>query len=75
MYNCKVAVFKGLGGIFPQFVLVSKNAWGMRANLWREDISPVGFDSYGSAVPKIADLDNDGVDELVLGTYFGTPRL
>ena len=75
MYNGKVAVFKGLGGIFPQFVLVSKNAWGMRANLWREDISPVGFDSYGSAVPKIADLDNDGVDELVLGTYFGTPRL
>ena len=75
MYNGRVAVFKGLGGAFPEFELVSKNAWGMRANLWREDISPAGFDSYGYAVPKIADLDNDGVDELVLGTYFGTPRL
>lgn len=75
MYNGKVAIFKGLGGSNPQFELVTKNAWGLRSNLWRDDVSPAGFESYGNAVPRIADLNKDGIDEMVLGTFFGTPRL
>lgn len=76
MYNGRLALFEGQNTTGnPTFVWKSSNAWGARANLWRSDVDPVGFESYGYATPKIADLNNDGIQELVVGTYFGGVRL
>ena len=76
MYNGRVALFEGQNaGGTPSFTWKTSKAWGARANLWREDVSPTGFESYGYATPRIADLNNDGIKELVVGTFFGGVRL
>ncbi len=72
-YNGKVVAFKNDGnGKFERF---HSSAFGAKANEYRYDINPVGFISFGNAVPRIADLNNDGKMEMVLGTAHGTPLL
>ncbi len=76
MYNGNIALFEGQNATgTPSFKWKTANAWGAKANLWRDDVNPQGFESYGYATPKIADLNNDGIQELVVGTYFGKNRL
>ena len=76
MYNGQLAYFEGQNKTgTPTFAWKTSNAWGARANLWRDDVDPVGFESYGYAVPRVADLNNDGIQELVVGTFFGKFRL
>jgi hypothetical protein len=76
MYNGRLAYFEGQTKVgTPTFTWKTSIAWGARANLWRDDINPTGFESYGYAVPRIADLNNDGIKELVVGTFFGKMRL
>ena len=76
MYNGNIAIFEGQNATgTPTFKWKTSNAWGAKANLWRDDVNPQGFESYGYAVPKIVDLNNDGIVEMVVGTYFGGTRL
>lgn len=76
MYNGHLAYFEGQTKVgTPTFTWKTSNAWGARANLWRDDVNPTGFESYGYAVPRVADLNNDGIKELVVGTFFGKMRL
>ncbi len=72
-YNGKVVAFKNDGT--NKFERFHSSAFGAKANEYRYDINPVGFISFGNAVPRIADLNNDGKMEMVLGTAHGTPLL
>jgi hypothetical protein len=59
----------------PSYVLALSNAWGMRANEWSTEINPAGFYSYGYAMPEVTDVDNDGQQDVLLGTSFGKVRM
>lgn len=59
----------------PSYTRAPGNAWGMHANQWYRNENDSGFLFYGNAVPEIVDLDNDGIEEVLLGTAFGSPRL
>ncbi len=72
-YNGKVVAFKNDGS--NNFERFHSSAYGAKANEYRYDINPIGFISFGNAVPRIADLNNDGKMEMVLGTAHGTPLL
>lgn len=72
-YNGKVVAYKNEGN--NTFVRFHSSAYGVKANEYRYDINPVGFISFGNAVPRIADLNNDGQIELIVGTAHGTPLL
>lgn len=72
-YNGKVVAYQNNGSL--NFTRLHSNAYGVKANEYRYDINPVGFISFGNAVPRIADLDKDGKPELVVGTAHGTPLL
>jgi len=76
MYNGRVALYVNQGSVgAPSYVLAIKNAWGMRANEWSNEINPAGFYSFGYAMPEVTDLDNDGQQEVLIGTSFGKVRL
>lgn len=68
-YNGKISAFEQ--GSTQSFTRVSQSAWGVRANEWKTDREPPGFLSFGYAVPRIADLDFDGQEELIVGTAQG----
>lgn len=76
MYNGRVALYVNTGSVgAPAYNQATTRAWGMRANEWRNDVTPRGFLSFGYAVPEVADVDNDGNDEIIIGTTYGVPRL
>ena len=76
MYNGRVALYVNYGTkAAPSYTQASTRAWGMRSNEWRTDVTPQGFISFGYAVPEVADVDKDGVDEVIIGTSFGGVRL
>lgn len=74
-YNGKVVAFKSDGNNSPKFSRVTDQAYGAKANEYRLDINPPGYVSFGNAVPRVADLNNDGKIELILGAAQGTPKL
>ncbi|NBP06256.1 MAG: hypothetical protein EBV15_08585 [Bacteroidetes bacterium] len=76
MYNGRVALYVNQGSVgAPTYVLALPNAWGMRANEWSTEINPAGFFSYGYAMPEVTDVDNDGQQDVLLGTSFGKVRM
>jgi hypothetical protein len=68
-YNGQISAFEQ--GNAESFTRVSQSAWGIRANEWKVDREPAGYLSYGYAVPRVADLNLDGQEELILGTAQG----
>jgi hypothetical protein len=68
-YNGQISAFEQ--GSTQSFTRVSQSAWGVRANEWKTDREPAGFLSFGYANPRIADLDFDGQEELIVGTAQG----
>lgn len=75
-YNGNVALFKGLKTTgTPSFEWISSQAWGMKANKFLLNLSEPGFSSYGYAAPAVADIDNDGTSEIVLGGFDGIVRI
>lgn len=76
MYNGRVALYVNQGSVgAPVYVQATTNAWGMRANEWSNEINPIGFYSFGYAMPEVADVDKDGQQEVLLGSSFGKIRL
>lgn len=76
MYNGSVALYVNQGSVGnPSYVLAVANAWGMRANEWSNDVNPPGFLSFGYAMPEVADVDNDGQQEILLGSLHGKVRM
>jgi len=76
MYNGRVALYVNQGGVgATSYTLALPNAWGMRGNEWSTEINPAGFFSFGYAMPEVTDLDNDGQQDVLLGTSFGKVRL
>lgn len=75
LYNGNVLLFEGLNSTVPSFELKSSTAWGMKANEWLENVSDPTFASYGYATPAVGDLNNDGELEVVVGNFFGQPRV
>lgn len=74
-YNGSVALFKGKNSTTPSFEWVTSHAWGMKSNKFLENLSEPGFSSYGYAAPAVADIDNDGTSEVVLGGFDGIVRI
>ncbi|MBL7811246.1 MAG: T9SS type A sorting domain-containing protein [Bacteroidetes bacterium] len=75
-YNGHLSLYVNEGSVGnPKFRLVERRPWQMKANEWRENTNPEGFMSYGYASPEIVDIDNDGSQEILLGTAHGVPRL
>lgn len=76
MYNGSVALYANSGSIGnPKYTKISSNAWGMKGNEWKTNVQPQGFLSYGYAVPRVTDLDHDGIKEILIGTAYGATRL
>lgn len=76
MYNGRVALYVNNGTrSLPAYELATTRAWGMRGNEYRTDVTPRGFMTFGYAVPEVADIDNDGNDEILIGTTYGAVRL
>ncbi len=75
MYNGRIALYVNSGSVgSPSYTLASDRAWGMRANQWRTDVTPMGFQSFGYAVPEVADLDKDGKEDILIGCSHGEIR-
>lgn len=56
----------------PQYTASPGNAWGMRANhFYYDNSSSVKMESFGYAVPSVADIDHDGNDDILLGASYG----
>ena len=76
MYNGRIALYVNNGSVgAPAYTLASERAWGMRANQWRTDVTPIGFQSFGYAVPEVVDIDNDGKEDILVGCSHGEVRL
>lgn len=73
-YNGRVSLYEATTKS-GNYTLKSRNAWGARANEWRADLSPPQWKSFGYAVPRVGDINGDGLDEMIIGTNFGYPRL
>ncbi len=75
-YNGNVGLFKGKNRTGnPDFELLSSHAWGMKANEWMLQSSEPKFSSFGYASPAVADIDNDGTLEVVLGGFNNIVRI
>jgi len=74
-YNGRVALFEGKSKSAPTMEWVSSNAFGMRANEWLNNLSEPEFNVFGYATPTVADIDNDGNLEIILGTLYGDIRI
>ena len=74
-YNGSVALFKGVKGTTLSFEWVTSQAWGMKSNKFLTNLSEPGFSTYGYAAPAVADIDNDGTSEVVLGGFDGIMRI
>ena len=75
LYNGNLLLFEGKNGTVPTYELKSSSAWGMKGNEWLENVSDPTFASYGYSTPAVGDLNNDGEIEVVVGNYFGQPRI
>ncbi|MCC7297148.1 MAG: T9SS type A sorting domain-containing protein [Bacteroidia bacterium] len=75
-YDGTVKLYVNEGSIAaPQYNRANTNAWGMRANEWSDYLPGNGFFFYGNATPEVIDIDKDGVQEILLGSAYGQPRL
>ena len=75
-YDGTTRLFVNEGSIEkPSFTRVSGSAWGMRANEIYINGTDTNFLFYGYAVPELIDYDQDGTDEILIGSAYGVPRL
>lgn len=75
-YDGTTRLFVNEGSIEkPSFTRVPGSAWGMRANEIYINGTDTNFLFYGYAVPELIDYDQDGTDEILIGTGYGVPRL